>query len=239
MPLRDLARLIRSMRPALRPEVFVFASLPDETVPAAIKPVMIFREAEGLTAIVTREEAAAAGLAAAFPCRMITLNVHSALEAVGFLAAVTRRLAAAGIPVNAVSAFHHDHLFVPEERAEEALRVLENMSRPRTPRKDEPTTQKQASLPAFQIRLEPLSDEAAGLHFKWASSEIGTRHKFGGDPDLLDPNAWPTCQACRKRMTFIAQLDSVGDELVFADVGMVYVFYCFDCGEAGAILRST
>jgi hypothetical protein len=128
MPLRDLASLIRSMRPALRPEIFVFTSLPDETVPAAIKPVMIFREAEGLTAIVTREEAAAARLAAAFPCRMITLNVHSALEAVGFLAAVGTLLADAGIAVNPVSAFHHDHLFVPLDRAEEALRILKEMS---------------------------------------------------------------------------------------------------------------
>ena len=44
---------------------------------------------------------------------MITLDVHSSLESVGFLAAVSARLAAAGIPCNAVSAFHHDHLFVP------------------------------------------------------------------------------------------------------------------------------
>ena len=128
-PLRNLAGLIQSMRPALWPETFVFASLrDDETIPAAIKPVMIFREAEGLTAILTHEEAVIVGLAASFPCRMITLEVRSALDAVGFLAAITSRLAAAGIAVNPVSAFHHDHLFVPADRAEEALRVLLEMS---------------------------------------------------------------------------------------------------------------
>jgi hypothetical protein len=47
---------------------------------------------------------------------------------VGFLAAVTARLADAGIAVNAVSAFYHDHLFVPESRAEEAFGLLQNMS---------------------------------------------------------------------------------------------------------------
>ena len=55
---------------------------------------------------------------------MVTLTVHSALDAVGFLAAITTRLAAAGISVNAVSAFFHDHLFVPAERAEEAVEIL-------------------------------------------------------------------------------------------------------------------
>ena len=39
-------------------------------------------------------------------------------------------------------------------------------------------------------------------------------------------------------MTFVAQIDSVGDDLAFADVGMIYVFYCFDCNEADAITQS-
>ena len=37
-------------------------------------------------------------------------------------------LAEAGISVNAVSAFYHDHLFVPEHRADEALALLHGMS---------------------------------------------------------------------------------------------------------------
>jgi hypothetical protein len=59
---------------------------------------------------------------------MITLNVHSALDAVGFLSAVMQALTAAGISSNAVSAFYHDHLFVPLNRAEEALQVLRELS---------------------------------------------------------------------------------------------------------------
>jgi hypothetical protein len=91
---------------------------------------MTFREEEGLTLIMPRHEAEAAGLAGAFPCRMITLNVHSSLQAVGFLATVAARLAAAGISANAVSALHHDHLFVPVERAEEAVRILKQLAPP-------------------------------------------------------------------------------------------------------------
>jgi hypothetical protein len=59
---------------------------------------------------------------------MITLEVHSSLEAVGFLAAVTRRLAEARIGANPVSAFFHDHLFVPADRAEEAVTILEQLA---------------------------------------------------------------------------------------------------------------
>ena len=59
---------------------------------------------------------------------MITLEVQSDLTAVGFVAAVARALADAGIPANAVAAYNHDHLFVPAERADAALRTLERMS---------------------------------------------------------------------------------------------------------------
>ena len=85
---------------------------------------MLFREREGLTAVLPKAEAEHIEVDYAFTSRMITLSVHSSLEAVGLLAAVTHALARANISVNAVSAFYHDHLFVPEQRAEEALRLL-------------------------------------------------------------------------------------------------------------------
>jgi hypothetical protein len=44
---------------------------------------------------------------------MITLNVYSSLEAVGFIAAVGAKLNKIG--VNPVSGFFHDHCFVPVE----------------------------------------------------------------------------------------------------------------------------
>lgn len=121
-------RLLARMRPALRPGTYVFATVEDDGVPADLIPVMGFREAEGTTLILPEAEAARAGLTSAFPCRWITLRVHSSLAAVGFLAAVTAHLADRGIAVNAVSAFHHDHLFVPAARAEEAMGVLRTLA---------------------------------------------------------------------------------------------------------------
>jgi uncharacterized protein len=128
---RDLEALLRDMRPELREGIFVFCTIAnDNEIPAAISPLLAFREPEGITLVVRREEAEGAGLRHQFASRLITLTVHSSLDAVGFLAAVAARLAEAGISVNAVSAFYHDHLFVPEHRATEAMGLLQKMSAP-------------------------------------------------------------------------------------------------------------
>ncbi|TGQ29069.1 ACT domain-containing protein [Mesorhizobium sp. M00.F.Ca.ET.216.01.1.1] len=125
----DLKKLLGAMEPELLAGVHVFVTLPaDAPVPENLEPVMLFREREGTTLIVPEDRARAAGLEAVFRCRIVTLNIHSSLEAVGFLAAITTRLAAAGMGVNPVSAFYHDHLFVPADRAEEALAILERLA---------------------------------------------------------------------------------------------------------------
>jgi uncharacterized protein len=125
----NLTRLLAGMTPKLRPGVFVFATLPHgAAIPGDVEPVMIFRESEGITLILDEGQAGKAGITGAFRSRMITLEIHSSLDAVGFLAAITARLAAAGMGVNPVSAFHHDHLFVPADRAEEALGLLEQLA---------------------------------------------------------------------------------------------------------------
>jgi hypothetical protein len=35
-------------------------------------------------------------------------------------------------------------------------------------------------------------------------------------------------------LTFYGQLDSVNDDVILADAGLVLVFVCFDCFEAAA-----
>ncbi|WP_284270906.1 ACT domain-containing protein [Bradyrhizobium iriomotense] len=124
----NLEALLGDMRPELREGVFVFCTVTaDIELAAAINPLLTFREHEGTTLVIRREEAEKAGLRYQFPSRLITLTVHSSLEAVGFLAAITTRLAEAGISANAVSAYYHDHLFVPDHRAIEALGILQQM----------------------------------------------------------------------------------------------------------------
>ncbi|MGY3494376.1 ACT domain-containing protein [Bradyrhizobium sp. USDA 4502] len=126
----DLQALLIDMKPEMQPGIFVFCTvLKEREIPATTRPLLTFREREGMTLIVRQEEAESLGLAYQFVSRLITLTVHSSLEAVGFLAAITARLAEAGISVNAVSAFYHDHLFVPHNRADEALARLQEMTR--------------------------------------------------------------------------------------------------------------
>jgi hypothetical protein len=120
----DLSVLLHSAAPQLLPGEFVFVCVPTAAAAHALAPVGTFMEAEGVTAICLRERAETAGLRFDGTFRQITLTIHSSLQAVGFLAAVATRLARHGIPCNAVSAFRHDHLFVPTADAERALGAL-------------------------------------------------------------------------------------------------------------------
>lgn len=93
-------------------------------------------------------------------------------------------------------------------------------------------------IPPFKLIPEPLTAEATALPpFKWAGGDIGRRHRLGGRPDFIQSPNVPEC-TCGKKMTFYAQLDSINDEFVLADCGMIYVFVCFDCFEAKSVLQS-
>ena len=124
----NLDLLLGNLSAILHPEVYVFSTLPDHAVPASVSARMIFKEEEGTTLILRKEEAEQHHLAFEFPCRMITLDIHSSLEAVGFIARIATELARQGMGVNPVSGFYHDHLFVPEGREDEALAVLTKLT---------------------------------------------------------------------------------------------------------------
>jgi uncharacterized protein len=122
----DLRTLIASMRPQLDPEVYVWSCV--EQVPVGVIPVATVREAEGLTVVCSQADADAAGLDFTFPSARITLEVHSALEAVGLTAAFATALGEVGISANVVAGLHHDHIFVPVDRAGDAMAALERLS---------------------------------------------------------------------------------------------------------------
>ncbi len=124
----NLNALIKSMSAVLIDGLYVFVTLPADQPPLNIAARMMFQEAEGTTYIILKSEAEARDLSFEFPCRMITLNIHSSLEAVGFMARIATALAKHDMGVNPVSGFFHDHLFVPDGREQDALAVLAEMS---------------------------------------------------------------------------------------------------------------
>ncbi len=124
----DLRKLLSGMSPQLNPGRYVFTTTTG-AVPPGVRPVVTVAEPEGLTLVLRREQAQAAGLAYDYVAAWITLRVHSALAAVGLTAAVAQSLAEAGLSCNVVAGFHHDHLFVPYDSATQAMEALHRLSR--------------------------------------------------------------------------------------------------------------
>ncbi|AFT86198.1 ACT domain-containing protein [Paraburkholderia phenoliruptrix] len=123
-PITDLEQLLASMKPELNAGAYVFSSVPADRDVSQLAPVATFREREGLTIIIDEPTALREGLPVLFRAAWITLTVHSDLQAVGLTAAVAEALTKSRISCNVVAAAFHDHIFVPIERAADALAQL-------------------------------------------------------------------------------------------------------------------
>lgn len=97
------------------------------------------------------------------------------------------------------------------------------------------------TIPRFRLVAEPVGVEAASLpRFRFAGTEVGTRHQLGGLPeDPPNDPYWPRCSDCGDKMTFYGQLDSINDEFCIADVGVIQVYVCLDCNDVKALIASS
>ncbi len=118
----DLKKILQSLEPILDERQFSFATHPNMTMAegAALSPIGMFQEKEGMTVI---QEG---GDGPYFS--MISLSVHSSLEAVGLTAAISQALGDAGISANVFAAYFHDHVFVQEAHGAQAVKVLRELS---------------------------------------------------------------------------------------------------------------
>ncbi|BDP32875.1 ACT domain-containing protein [Vibrio vulnificus] len=125
----DLQHLLQSMSPQLVEGDYVFC-----TVDGPLKdylhldPIATFREQEGLTLVLEAQQAEQAGLNTDSRFCLITLTVHSSLEAVGLTAAFASKLASYGISANVIAGYYHDHIFVPQGKAHEAMSALTELT---------------------------------------------------------------------------------------------------------------
>lgn len=134
----DLSRLLATLSPTLQEGEFYFASLRTDLEPrdtdsvsgaladaARAAAIGTFREAEGLSLILPAAHTELPdGTARSTTQRLISLEVHSSLEAIGLTAIVSQRLAELSISCNVVAAFHHDHIFVSADKADAAVDAL-------------------------------------------------------------------------------------------------------------------
>ncbi|EPF7650029.1 ACT domain-containing protein [Vibrio vulnificus] len=125
----DLQHLLQSMSPQLVEGDYVFC-----TVDGPLKdylhldPIATFREQEGLTLVLEAQQAEQVGLNTDSRFCLITLTVHSSLEAVGLTAAFANKLASYGISANVIAGYYHDHIFVPQGKAHEAMSALTELT---------------------------------------------------------------------------------------------------------------
>jgi hypothetical protein len=128
--LTDLDEMIATLEPVLRDGEYVFVSVSADA--ARLLPAEAsIREDEGVTVVLLREHADAAGLGYDFVARWISLTVNSSLAAVGLTAAFSTALGEAGISCNVLAAYHHDHILVPAGDAQRAMDALRELARTR------------------------------------------------------------------------------------------------------------
>lgn len=135
----DPAALLQQAKVEVAPETYVLVGLRHadwarllenpELSPRAESNFMLLRDPFEVTLLV--EEAdwramrhAARDAKAEAGFRLVTLDVKLGWDVVGFLAHVTQILAAANVPVGALSAFSRDHLLIKQDDLGTALRVL-------------------------------------------------------------------------------------------------------------------
>lgn len=123
----NLEILINDMEPVLNEGEYVFATVEDiDSIPRSMT-IGEFKEKEGTTVIISKKNAERLGLSFDFVAAWITLNVHSALDAVGLTAAFSSELAKHGMSCNVVAGYYHDHLFIDHSNGEKAVEILQKM----------------------------------------------------------------------------------------------------------------
>lgn len=125
---KNLAILIKEMKPYVNEGQYVFVSVKDSSIVSNKDIIGLFRETEGVTLILDRSIADKRNLSYTFIASWITLKVHSALDAVGLTAAFSTELAAHNISCNVMAGFYHDHIFVAKEDEAKTIKVLTNLS---------------------------------------------------------------------------------------------------------------
>ncbi|SHG45956.1 ACT domain-containing protein [Flagellimonas flava] len=125
----NLSKLIAGMDPIVNEGEYVFVSVSNYNGIHSGDVICGFREKEGTTLIIKRDKAIELGLSFEFVASWITLQIHSALDAVGLTAAFSGELAKFGISCNVVAGYYHDHIFVDQKDTKKTVKTLKRLAK--------------------------------------------------------------------------------------------------------------
>ena len=128
-PIRELHLLLKHMKPSIRERDLVYVLLKEsDELPDEVHILCKFKEDEGNTLIVRKSVADEMEYDYEGSWTRIILQVHSSLDAVGFIAEIASELARHGISTNIFSAYFHDHILVQSSLADKAIDILRDLT---------------------------------------------------------------------------------------------------------------
>lgn len=124
----DLQKILQTLEPKLNEGFYVFCTIKDHNKIDG-EFIFTFKEEEGLTVVLKKENADKINLKYESEYSWITLTVHSSLDAVGLTASFSKALANNNISCNVVSGYYHDHIFINKNKTTEAMLILKNINK--------------------------------------------------------------------------------------------------------------
>lgn len=120
----DLDKMLATLDVERRPGVFTYVAVEVPTPGLLAAAHGMVKEGTLTTLVLPVESARRAGLPVVVEMAWLSLTVQSSLEAVGLTAAFSGLLADQDISCNVLAGYHHDHLLVPLDRADDAILAL-------------------------------------------------------------------------------------------------------------------
>lgn len=122
-------QFLQRLTPILHRETLALCQLDERQIRTLLDNCLcVFREHEGICALVPERVAEEEQLPCEGVYRQITLKLSYDQQVMGLAATAVRALAEAGIHANVVSARVHEHILVTDRDASQAMQILHGIS---------------------------------------------------------------------------------------------------------------
>lgn len=124
---RDFDQTLATLNAELGGEYVYYTAT---TLPEQLLPFAVINEEPAKTALITVQQASKFGIPSDEPTfTRIILDIEDALNTPGLTATIGQTLASLSIPCNIVTGYYHAHVFVPTDKAQDAIDMLNDLSR--------------------------------------------------------------------------------------------------------------